>query len=88
MEWLYALNKYICLWSVTTPTITGAHDRSQAYARTRELLLVTFAEADSKYTEANFSLIPTYLFALQVAQMPRSPKLVIFVQTTPNRCTN
>ena len=39
---------------------------------------------DSKYTdtETSFSLISRYSFASQVAQGPRSPKLVIFVQTT------
>ena len=35
----------------------------------------------SKNTDASFSPIPTDLFDLQVAQVPRSPKLSIFVRT-------
>jgi hypothetical protein len=36
---------------------------------------------DLKHTEASFSMILTDLLCLQVAQMPRSPDLVIFVLT-------
>ena len=36
---------------------------------------------DLKYTETSFSPISRHSFALQVAQGPRSPKLVIFVRT-------
>ena len=37
---------------------------------------------DSKHTEASFSPIPKDSFALQVVQMPRSPRLAIFVTMT------
>ena len=42
---------------------------------------------DSKYTEASFSSILTYSFALLVAQAPRSPKQAIFVQITTTTTT-
>ena len=38
-------------------------------------------------TEASFSPIWTYSFALLVAQAPRSPKQVIFVRTTTTTTT-
>ena len=37
---------------------------------------------DSKHNEASFSTISTDMLHLQVAQMPRSPYLAIFVLTT------
>ena len=40
---------------------------------------------DSKHTEASFSAILTDMLYLRVAQMPRSPDLVIFVLTTDYR---
>ena len=40
---------------------------------------------DSKHNEANLSTILTDMLYLQVAQMPRSPDLAIFLLTTDDR---
>ena len=46
------------------------------------VLFVTLDVCDSKHTEASFSPNSTDLLLLQLAQMPRSPDLAVFVSTT------
>ena len=54
----------------------------QAWLKMHYLWRLWLVQSNSKHTEASFSLILMYLFALKVAQGPRTPKLAIFVQTT------
>ena len=50
--------------------------------RWQNALFVTLVQNDLKYTEASFLPISADSFTLQVAQVPRLPKLAIFVPTT------
>ena len=53
----------------------------------KKTLFVTFMDCDKQFKAASFSQIPTDWLRLQVAQMPRSRELVIFVVIT-GRLTN
>ena len=59
----------------------------QAWLKMHYLWRLWPVQSNSKYTEASFSPISMYSFALQVAQGPRTPKLAIFVRTTTTTTT-
>ena len=54
----------------------------------QKVVFVTFMDYNKWFKAASFSLILTDWLCLQVAQMPRSRDLAIFVVTTADRQTN